>query len=132
MARSKTESEALGTAALLAQTPASTPDPALTQLAQIMARRLAKEEAREEEAIEQKKAARKAGALAMQRRREQELANQDSCPHEKPWGGPAIGGQRDHRHNYHWICLFCSKEWLNRELPRHLQIPLDRVGGPNF
>jgi hypothetical protein len=130
--QSQKQNEDLGAAALLATPHNAAPDPALAQLAQIMARRLAREEAKEDAELELKKAARKAGALAMQQHREKELHNQKVCPHMKPWGGPAIGGQRDHQHNYHFICLFCSKEWINNELPPKLQIPHDRIGGPNF
>jgi hypothetical protein len=57
---------------------------------------------------------------------------QSNCPHKKPNGHPSIGGQRDHRQHYNWICLYCQKEWKDNALPLDLRISMDRVGGPNL
>ncbi len=57
---------------------------------------------------------------------------QDNCIHRKPAPShePSIGGQRDHRQQTHFICLYCHQEWLGNELPNHLRIPAERIGGP--
>lgn len=57
---------------------------------------------------------------------------QAECPHRKPNSQPAIAGQRDHQNDYHWICLYCQREWTNGELPQALRISQDRVGGPQW
>lgn len=102
------------------------------QLAELLLKRLSKKDAEEEEAERMKKAARKAGMDAMLAGRKQELDKQNSCGHKKPSGAPAIAGQRLHSNKYQWICLFCSKEWINQELPIDLRINSEQVGGPNF
>ncbi len=104
---------------------------AVTKMANLLAEKLEKDKANELEQRDIALAARKAGAEAMAQKREREVAFQSNCPHMKPWGGPSIGGQRDHQGNYRFICLFCSKMWINDELPAHLKIALDRVGGPD-
>ena len=55
---------------------------------------------------------------------------QASCPHQKPFGGPSIAAQRDHQQNVIWICLYCGKTWLNNDIPPHLRIPGEEIGGP--
>lgn len=102
------------------------------QLAALLLKRLNKKDAEEEEAERLKKAARKAGMDAMIQGRTQELNKQNSCGHKKPSGAPAIAGQRLHSNKYQWICLFCSKEWINTDLPVDLRINSELVGGPNF
>lgn len=74
--------------------------------------------------------ARKQGAFDMQAKREREEAIQGHCPHMKPNFTPAISGQRDHLHHYHWICAYCAKEWTDGALPAHLRVPMDIIGGP--
>lgn len=105
-------------------------NPVLERMANLLADSLEADKAKKDEETRIALEARKAGALAMQNRRDSELAFQQNCPHMKPWGGPSIGGQRDHQGNYRFICLFCSKMWVNDELPPHLKISLDRIGGP--
>jgi len=107
-----------------------TPGSEMEKMAALLNRKMLKEEAAEEEERTIALAAREAGAKSMQNKRDMELYQQDNCSHTKPLGGPAIGGQRDHKNDYHFMCLFCSKMWLNGELPSHLKISLDRVGGP--
>ena len=92
--------------------------------------RLRKEREAEEQRLEQQRRARESGARAREEAARAERAVQDSCPHMKPWGGPSIAGQRDHQHNVHFICLYCGKTWVNNELPAHLRIPSEEVGGP--
>lgn len=60
---------------------------------------------------------------------ENETALKEACPHMKPNFQPAVGGQRDHKGNYHFVCQYCNKEFHNN-LPYHLQISGERVGGP--
>jgi hypothetical protein len=91
------------------------------------ARRERQEEAEREAARLRAKAE---GARAREAAAQQERAQQATCPHMKPWGGPAIAGQRDHQHHVHFICLYCGKQWVDAELPAHLRIPSDEVGGP--
>lgn len=59
---------------------------------------------------------------------------QAGCSHVKPNGWPNIGGQRDHRGTYHFICSYCMKEWTEKEIPAHLasRINMELVGGPNM
>lgn len=59
-------------------------------------------------------------------------AMQQNCPHLKENGRPAIGGIRDSGNNTHYICLRCSKEWINSELPHHLRSNLSEIGGPQY
>jgi len=108
----------------------TTQNAVLDQLQAILLKKLAKEQEQEEAEEEIKRKAREQGARALQQRRDDELLKQSSCTHMKPWGGPSIGGQRDHANHYHWLCLFCSKEWTDGELPGHLRISSDKVGGP--
>jgi len=74
--------------------------------------------------------ARKLGATVLDQQRKMELDKQNACPHLKPNAQPAIAGQWDHSGTYHWICAYCSKEWTGGELPLHLRIDMEKVGGP--
>ena len=100
------------------------------ELQKILLKKYQKEIALEEEREAQQLAARKQNAMAMESRRQQEFATQSQCPHMKPNFQSAVGGQRDHQGNHLFICAYCAKEWRNNELPAHLRIPADRVGGP--
>ena len=60
----------------------------------------------------------------------QTTANQDSCAHKKPSGASAIAGQRMHSHKYLWLCQYCGKQWTGNDLPTHLRIDSELVGGP--
>jgi hypothetical protein len=62
------------------------------------------------------------------RKRQEQI--QDVCPHKKPNGQPSIAGQRDHQHNYIFICAYCAKVFNQHTLPAHLRIPNEYVGGP--
>lgn len=95
----------------------------------------------EEKKLEQKESARKLqleGAKAMARQAEAERANQSVCGHRNDNGRAVIGGQRDHHHNTHYICLRCGKHWLNpfsasnpNGLPDSLRPKEEFIGGPN-
>ena len=74
--------------------------------------------------------ARKVIAKSMEAGRQQQLARQEQCPHKKPNGQPSIGGQRDHQHNYIFICAYCAKEFNQHTLPPHLRVPNEYIGGP--
>jgi hypothetical protein len=100
------------------------------RLEYLQLQRMEEEEAAKEEQRQMQIRAREQGARTMARQREAELAKQASCNHTKPNGRPAIGGQRDHQGDYRFICLFCSKEWTNNELPQNLIIDRDMIGGP--
>lgn len=76
-------------------------------------------------------ASRKQGAIAQEQRRQVELATQSNCHHLKPNGASAIAGQRGHNHVPIYICQYCSKVWNGNELPGHLTVPPERIGGPN-
>lgn len=102
------------------------------QLAALLLKRLAKKDAEEEEVERLKRAARKAGMDAMVKGREMELAKQSQCAHLKPYGEPATAGQRLHSNVYLYICQYCAKEWRGNDLPLHLRVNSDIVGGPNF
>lgn len=84
----------------------------------------------EKDALELILRQREIGLKAMLQEDEQKKLNQAQCSHKKPNGLPNIGGQRDHRQHYHWICSYCSKEWTDNELPLDLRISQDLVGGP--
>lgn len=76
-------------------------------------------------------AARKQNAEQLEKARQNQEAIQSLCPHQKPNGQPAIAGQRDHQHHYIFICAYCAKVFNEYNLPPHLRIPAERVGGPN-
>jgi hypothetical protein len=67
--------------------------------------------------------------LAERKMREDEYI-QSQCPHTKPNGMSALVGQWDHSRNYLYLCQFCNKMWKNDQVPPHLRISLDVVGGP--
>lgn len=100
------------------------------ELLTLFLEKLRKEREVEQERAEQRRRAREQGARAQEEQARQERAMQESCPHMKPWGGPSIAGQRDHRHRTIFICLYCGKRWIDTELPHHLRIPTEEVGGP--
>jgi rubrerythrin len=100
------------------------------ELMALFLERLRAEKAKQEAEQERARQARLAGARAQEEAAARERAMQASCNHTKPFGGPAIAAQRDHQHNTHWICLYCGKTWLNAEIPPHLRIPSEEIGGP--
>lgn len=99
-------------------------------LLRIMLEKYQREKAEEEERQKLLLEARKQGAMTMEMRRQAELAAQEACSHMKPYGGPAIGGQRDHNNTIHYVCLHCGKHWTQADLPPNLRIPMDKIGGP--
>lgn len=85
----------------------------------------------QEEAERIHKEQQRQGAHEMQKKRDREIAKQNSCPHIKPNRATAVGGQRDHSGNYHYICQLCSKEWgKDLELPNWLVPDPIVIGGP--
>lgn len=99
-------------------------------LFELLEKKEAKKKRDEAEAAFQ--AARKTVMAAQVAGWEAEEAKRASCPHTKPSGRSAIAGQKLHSHDYLWICQYCSKTWKNDQLPAHLRIDSDRVGGPQF
>lgn len=84
----------------------------------------------------QAKKARESNIEDVRKQEERNAFDQENCAHRKPppSHGPAIGGQRDHRGNVHYICLYCHKTWKNAELPIPLRVGLDadKIGGPQL
>lgn len=76
--------------------------------------------------------AQKQNAQAMVRQRNAVEALQSQCHHLKPNGRPNTVCQRDHSNNYHYLCQTCSKPWVNGELPAHLAIDPNFIGGPQL
>lgn len=112
--------------------------PAMTELAELLAKRLKKEIRLEEEAEDQIAAARKANADNMVLVHQQELATQSSCPHMKPRGmGTALAGQKTHRHWTTYVCQYCGKNFSDppqrpeEKVPAHLFPDGNLVGGPH-
>jgi hypothetical protein len=116
--------------ALLATTLGNSGGTAQDQLAAVLTRKFLQQEAEEAAREEQQKRLREQQLESVRRQMAERAMNQSMCPHMKPNFTPAIGGQRDHNNDYHWLCQYCGKEWTNGELPVHLRIPADRVGGP--
>lgn len=122
--------------AKLAVVSASTPgnsatNPVQSALMEALLEDLVERKQKKTEAERQEKASREANIANVKLQEQQKLGRQAECPHKKPNGHPAIAGQRDHRQHYHWICLYCQKEWIDNKLPIDLRISMDRVGGPN-
>jgi hypothetical protein len=93
------------------------------------------EEMQERRAEKQaKKAVENAARLATLRDIQVQEANkaaaQAGCPHMKPNFQPALGGQKDHKGNYHLLCQYCQKEFSGETLPPHLRLPAEMIGGP--
>jgi hypothetical protein len=133
MARGTAASKTAETAALvttLSQKDGGT-DPNVALLAGVLAKKLLREEKELEQAEEERNAQRKQGAHAMETRRKALANAQEQCPHMKPWGGSALAGQRTHQHNTLMICQFCGKIWDGTDVPVHLRIPAERIGGPD-
>lgn len=100
------------------------------QILTLQLAKLQREESQREADEQLAKNARLIGVTAMLQERENELAAQNQCPHLKPNGQSALGGQRDHRNHYHFICGLCAKEWKDSEVPLFLRIDMSRIGGP--
>lgn len=93
------------------------------------------EESKERLAVKQQREAetaaiRKANIEAVKRSAANLSNQQANCAHLKEDGTPAIGGQRDHQHRAHYICLVCFKHFLGSELPPHLRNFRHAYGGP--
>jgi hypothetical protein len=114
--------------------PAST-DPDILEMQKgllaLQYKKLAKDMAEQDETDRVAKQAQLNGALEMQKGRDRQEALQSACPHMKPNMQPAIAGQRDHQHQYHFICAFCAKEYTQQTLPPWLRIPIEWIGGPD-
>jgi len=99
------------------------------RIATFLERKLAKETLDEETREAQERAFREAHISAVRAVEAQKEAEQAACPHMKPNFRPATGGQKDHKGKFHFICQYCGKEFGD-ELPYHLRIPSEMVGGP--
>lgn len=83
-----------------------------------------------QEQEDQNKAVRKASAIEMQKKRDQELANQAHCPHMKEKNmGSAVVGTRDSNMVTIYMCQRCFKEWDSSNIPPHLRPDPKLVGG---
>src|SRR5262245_19036764 len=102
---------------------------AADRLAELMAVKIAKELEQEKTEAANKQALREAQIAGVKQMLESRALGQAQCPHMKPNFRPAMAGQKDHRGNAHFICQYCQKEYGN-DLPMHLRIPADQVGGP--
>ncbi len=102
------------------------------QLARLELKQRLEQEAINEEARQQKIAAHKAGMQAMVVRAKMEEAEQEQCAHQNPYGGTLLVGQRLHSNKHLFMCQNCRKTWYDNEVPLHLRIVSERVGGPNY
>lgn len=100
------------------------------QLKSLQLKQLQKEVGEQEEKENSRMKARLQNAKNLEQARKNQNALQDNCPHVKQNGHPAIGGQRNHQHDYNFICLLCQKEFDQHTLPARLRIPGELVGGP--
>lgn len=100
------------------------------RLAELLAARIGDEEKERREKKEQLEAFREAQIAAVTAVMEGKRQAQAQCPHMKPNFRPATGGQKDHRGVEHFLCQYCQKEYTGGELPYHLRIPAEMVGGP--
>lgn len=100
------------------------------QLKHLQLKQLQKQVGEQEDIENSRLKARLQNAKNLEQARKNQTALQDGCPHVKQNGHPAIGGQRDHQHNYCFICLLCQKEFDQHTLPARLRIPGELVGGP--
>jgi hypothetical protein len=133
--KKQTTGDIAGTAALVStlsqQGGGGAMDPNLSALVGVLARKLQREEDELTQRANEQKAQQKQGAMAMDMRRKQQEAAQANCSHMKPWGGPALAGQRNHQHQVMLICQFCGKLFNGLDIPAHLRIPAERIGGPD-
>ena|SRR6185369_998146 len=102
------------------------------QLARLELRQRLEDEALRDEAKQQKRASQLAGIEAMKIRMRLEKDEQDQCAHQNPYGGTLLVGQRLHSNKHIFMCQNCRKTWFDNEVPLHLRIVSERVGGPNY
>jgi|SRR5579871_2709377 len=93
-------------------------------------KQVSKQVKEQEEAENSHKKARLDAALQMEKARKQEEAVQAYCPHKKPNGQSAIVGQRDHQHNYIFLCSYCQKQYNQHTIPPDLRPDSTKIGGP--
>lgn len=104
--------------------------PLQEQFLSLMVEDLMEQKATRDQEKANKEAFRKSRRDALLKEHAQQEALRSQCPHLKPNYQPNIGGQRDHSGHYHWICSYCMREWTDTELPVHLRVSMERVGGP--
>lgn len=124
------KTNALVELANLASVQGAPPTSAQEQMARLLVLKMEKElqaEKEEQQRLENLRLAQLENIKEMQRVQEE---TQRQCPHIKPNFRPAIGGQRDGKGHYQWICQYCQKQWIDSELPVQLRIPQEQVGGP--
>ena len=100
------------------------------QLKHLQLKQLQKQVGEQEETESVQRAARIANAKSMDEGRKKQEQLQGLCPHVKPNGRTAIGGQRDHSNNYILICAYCQKLFNERTIPPMLRPSPETVGGP--
>lgn len=102
------------------------------RLAELELRKLEKEFAAEEEKRVNDLAVRKANALAIQNKREQDLRKQTLCSHRKDNGQTAYGGQRASDNITYYVCQNCGKEETSLTIPPQLRPDPSLIGGPQY
>lgn len=63
---------------------------------------------------------------------QQRLQFQANCHHLKQNGESALAGQRVHTGNTVLTCQICGKIFRDNEVPPHLRVPADAIGGPEY
>lgn len=101
------------------------------RIAALLEAKLMKESLAELTQEEEAKSFREAQLASVKATMENTRLSQDACTHRKQNLQPAIGGQKDSKGDFHFICQFCQKEWGN-ELPSNLRIDSMMIGGPQF
>ena len=124
------KTKALADLANLASSQGAQPSSAQEQMAKLLVLKMEKELQAEKEDAERQEALKLAQLENIKQMQRIQEETQRQCPHMKPNFRPAIGGQRDSHGHYHWICQYCCKQWIDNELPVHLRIPQEQVGGP--
>lgn len=89
-----------------------------------------KNEAAEAEQVSQFQAVRKAAAMELQKKRNDELAVQASCNHRKEDNKTAVVGSRVSNDAEVFLCQRCAKDWDSHDLPVGLRPQNERIGGP--
>lgn len=110
-----------------------------SELAELQKQKLLLELEEVRERVEEKSQARelalrsrKENAIFQERGRQLLLARQNSCLHRKPNGFTAIMGQKNHQNTYNFVCLYCNKEFTEKNIPAGLMPDSALVGGPQI
>ncbi len=68
-------------------------------------------------------------AKEAQKKREDEVRNQEACTHRKPNGTSALVGMYNHNNVLMGFCQNCGKEWINNNMPPDLLPDYNAIGG---